>query len=331
MLEMVLGLPGQMAEAARIARRAKLGPRARFENVVVAGMGGSGIGGKLASSLLLNESPVPVLLYQDYDLPAAVTERTLLFVVSYSGNTEETLSAFRQAQKRRCKVVVITSGGKLGVAAGRAGCPVITVPGGMPPRAALGYLFVPLLASLERLGVCPSHGRGMAEALRLTRAKRAVWHRRARTIARRLAGRLPVVYSTSRLLDAVADRWRCQLNENAGVMCHTNVLPEQNHNEIVGMGRPEFLARRSVVLALLDKETNPRNRLRLDAVLKIAGSSYQSAMRVESEGRSMLARVLSLVMLGDLVSVELALLLKKDPMEIKRIDALKRVMSGAGA
>jgi glucose/mannose-6-phosphate isomerase len=201
----------------------------------------------------------------------------------------------------------------------------------MPPRAALGYVFVPLLMSLERLGVCPSHGKGMAEALRLTTAKRTAWHRRARTIARRLAGRLPVVYSTSRLLDAVADRWRCQLNENAGVMCHTNVLSEQNHNEIVGMGRPEFLARRNVVLALLDKETNPRNRFRLDAVLKIAASSYQSAMRIESEGRSRLARVFSLVMLGDLVSVELALLLRKDPMEIKRIDALKRVMSGAGA
>ncbi|MEI8190550.1 MAG: SIS domain-containing protein [candidate division NC10 bacterium] len=150
---------------------------------------------------------------------------------------------------------------------------------------------------------------------------------RARTIAKHLAGRLPIVYSTSRMLDAVADRWRCQLNENAGVLCHTNSFPEHNHNEIVGMGHPENPGRDVVVVALLDRETRPRTRYRLESVLDITEQAYHLAMRLESEGRSRLARVFSLIMLGDLVSVELARLLGKDAMEIDRIDELKRRMA----
>jgi glucose/mannose-6-phosphate isomerase len=141
-----------------------------------------------------------------------------------------------------------------------------------------------------------------------------------------MAGRLPMVYSTSRLLDAVADRWRCQLNENSGVLCHTSVLPEHNHNEIVGMGGPKHPGRHNVVIALLDRETHPRTRFRLESVLGIAAQSYDLAMCIESDGTSRLARVFSLVMLGDLVSVELARRLGKDAMEIDRISRLKELM-----
>jgi glucose/mannose-6-phosphate isomerase len=327
MLGLVMSLPDQIAAGAKAAGAARIGRAAQFGAVAVAGMGGSGISAKIVQGLLFDESPAPLYVCNDYDIPAAVSAKTLFVAVSYSGDTEETLSAYEQARRRGCRVVAITQGGELGRRAARHGYPVAPVPGGMPPRAALGHLFSTLLVSLERLGVCEGQQRGLEEAVRLMRSRRKPWLVRARTIAKHLAGRLPVVYSTSRMLDAVADRWRCQLNENAGVLCHTSSFPEHNHNEIVGMGRPEHPGRQNVVIAMLDRETHPRTRFRLESVLDIAGQSYELAMRIESEGRSRVARIFSLIMLGDFVSVELARLEGKDAMEIKRIDELKRRMA----
>jgi glucose/mannose-6-phosphate isomerase len=346
MLALAMSLPDQIERGARAARSQKLEARCQksevrilrtanrkletdpsFDAVAVAGMGGSGISARIVHGLLLDKLGVPFFVCNDYDIPAAVSSKTLFLAVSYSGNTEETLSSYAQAQARGCTIVAITSGGELGRLAAKAGYPVVPVPGGMPPRAALGYLFSTLLVILERLGVCESRQRGLEEAVRLMRARRKSWLGRARTIAKHLGGRLPIVYSTSRVLDAVADRWRCQLNENAGVLCHTNSFPEHNHNEIVGMGRPKHPGRNVVVIALLDRETRARTRYRLESVLDITKQAYYLAMRLESEGRSRLARVFSLIMLGDLVSVELARLRGKDAMEIDRIDELKRRMA----
>ena len=327
MLDLAMSLPEQIEQAARTSCRAKIGRAVRFDAVAVAGMGGSGIGARIVQGLLVDECRVPVSVCSDYDIPAAVSARTLFVAVSYSGNTEETLSAYTQARKRGSRIIAVTSGGELEQSAARAGYPIIAVPAGMPPRAALGHLFTTLLVSLERLGVCESHQRGLEEAVRLMRSKRTSWLARARTIAKQIDGRLPIVYSTSRMLDAVADRWRCQFNENAGVLCHTNSFPEQNHNEIVGLGRPKHPGRNVVVAALLDRETHSRTRYRLESVLDIVEAGYYLAMRIESEGRSRLARVFSLVMLGDLISVELARLAGKDAMEISRIDELKRQMA----
>jgi glucose/mannose-6-phosphate isomerase len=327
MLQLVMSLPDQIAAGAKAACAARIGRAGGFDSVAVAGMGGSGIGARIVQGLLLDECPVPLYVCNDYDITAAVSAKTLFVAVSYSGNTEETLSAYAQARKRGCRIITITSGGELGRSAVEAGYPVVPVPAGMPPRAALGYLFSTLLVCLERLGVCESHQRGLEEATRLMRTRRDSWLVKARTIAKHLAGRLPIVYSTSRMLDAVADRWRCQINENAGVLCHTNSFPEHNHNEIVGMGRPKHPGRNVVVIALLDRETHARTRYRLESVLDITEQAYYAAMRQESEGRSRLARLFSLVMLGDLVSVELARLAGKDAMEIRRIDELKRRMA----
>jgi glucose/mannose-6-phosphate isomerase len=327
MLALALSLPEQIEQAVRTSCRARIGRAGRFDAVAVAGMGGSGIGARIVQGLLLDESRVPVHVCNDYDIPAAVSAKTLFVAVSYSGNTEETLSAYAQARKRGCRIIAITSGGELGRSAAEAGCPVIAVPAGMPPRAALGHLFSTLLVCLERLNVCESHQRGLEEAVRLMRGRRKSWLVRAGTIAKHIDGRMPIVYSTSRILDAVADRWRCQLNENAGVLCHTSSFPEHNHNEIVGLGRPRHPGRNVVVIALLDRETHPRTRYRLESVLDITEKAYYLAIRLESEGRSRLARAFSLVMLGDLVSVELARLEGKDAMEIKRIDELKRRMA----
>jgi glucose/mannose-6-phosphate isomerase len=323
MLDLVMSLPDQLVSGAKAACAARIGRAGRFGAIAVAGMGGSGISGRLAQGLLSDKLAMPLHVCNDYDIPAAVSAKTLFVAVSHSGDTEETLSAFAQARRRGCRIIAVTYGGELSRRAAKYGYPVLPVPGGMPPRAALGYLFSTLLVTLERLGVCGSQQHGLEEAARLMRQRADRWHARARTLARHLSGRLPLVYSTSRLLDAVADRWRCQINENAGVMCHSSLFPEHNHNEIVGMGRPEFLARRNVVIGLLDNETHARTRFRLESVMEICDRSYQLAMKVESEGRSRIARIFSLVMLGDLVSVELARLARKDAMEIDRIGELK--------
>lgn len=329
MLDLVLGLPGQLEEGARLAGKVALGRPARFDRVVIAGMGGSGIGGNLCRGLLQDESEVPLLLCQDYDLPKTVTASSLFLAISYSGNTEETLSAFGHARRRGCRIIAVTTGGELGRQALLDGNPVVALPPGMPPRAALGYLFSAQLVLLARMGIGAEPRRKIAETARFLKRRTRAWRRKAKLVARQLAGRLPLVYSTSRLLDAVADRWRCQFNENAGVMCHTSQFSEHNHNEIVGMGNPGYLARRSVVVALLGPETHTRNRMRLGYMLKIARAGYAGALQLESQGKSRLAHMLSLVMLGDLVSVELAGLVGKDPMEIKRIDMLKRLMTGS--
>lgn len=327
MLELVMSLPDQLIAGAKAACAAQVGRAGRFDAVAVAGMGGSGIGARIAQGLLLDKAQTPVYVCNDYQIPSAVSAKTLFLTVSYSGNTEETISAYAQARRRGCRVVAITSGGELDRLASRHAYPVIPVPAGMPPRAALGYLFSTLLVTLERFGVCESQQRGLEEAVRLMRARRKTWLVRGGTIARHLGERLPVVYSTSRMLDAVADRWRCQFNENAGVLCHTNYFPEHNHNEIMGMGSPEHPGRNVVVMALLDRETHPRTRFRLESVLDITKRAYYLAMQLESEGKSRLARIFSLVMLGDLVSVELARLRGEDAMEINRIDELKRRMA----
>ena len=329
MLDLVLGLPEQIAEAEVSARRVRLGRRRKYTNVVVAGMGGSAISGDIARTLLAETNPVPVFVCRRYDVPALVTDRTLFVGISYSGDTEETLSAIRHARSRGCDMVFVTTGGRLGRMAGRMRIPVITVPAGLQPRAALGHLCTSLLVVLERLGICRPLGRALNEAVTLMVGRREAWLRQAGGIARRLDGNLPMIYGTAPLLEAVLDRWRCQLNENSEVMCHTSMLSEHNHNEVVGMGQPGWLGRRSVIVALHDRSSPQQNRTRLAHVLDITRGAYREAIHVESEGRSPLARVFSLIMIGDLVSVELAALRGVEAMPVERIAELKRRMAAA--
>jgi glucose/mannose-6-phosphate isomerase len=328
MLDLVLGLPEQIAEAEVSARRVALGRRRSYSNVVVAGMGGSAISGDICRTVLADVDPIPVFVCRRYDVPALVTDKTLFVGISYSGNTEETLSAIRHARRRGCDMVFITTGGKLGRMARRMAVPAVRVPSGLQPRAALGHLCTSLLVVLERLGICGPVGSALNEAVTLMVDRREAWLRHAGEIARKLEDNLPMVYGTAPLLEAVLDRWRCQLNENAEVMCHTSMLSEHNHNEVVGMGQPGWLARRSVIVALHDSSSPEQNRTRLAQVLDITRGSYREAIHVESEGRSSLARVFSLTMIGDLVSVELAALRGVDAMPVERIVELKRRMAG---
>ena len=295
-------------------------------SLVITGMGGSAISGALLAGVAADKSLLPVLCSRDYDLPAAVGRQSLVIAISYSGNTEETLSAFNVARNRGCRLAVITSGGQLAAEAGRARVPVVIVPTGLPPRAALGFLFGSLLALARSARVLRLTRKDVVTASTLLAARYEAWRRKARKLARALGDDLPLVYATSRLSEPVAERWRCQVNENAKLHCHSSVLPEHNHNEIVGMGAPGA-TRSSHLFALVDNSTHPRTRLRLKHLLGIVRGTCRAATILPAEGETRLEQALSLVMLGDLLSVELTSARNVDPLPVTRIDELKRRMA----
>lgn len=326
MLELIRTLPEQLARAAELGRAPHPLRKRSFDSLVIAGMGGSGFGGELVRTVLAQESVLPVTVLRDYRLPFGVGGRTLLFVSSYSGNTEEALAVYQAGQRLNADIICLTSGGILTERARRDGVPVLLVPAGLPPRAAVGYMSVPILVLLSRMGIVRSFQPDITETRHLIEQRFAVWQRRARRLARALLNRFPVVYSTARLLDTAAYRWRCQLNENAKVFCHHGELPEASHNEIMGFGAPDFLNRRIFLIGLVDRTTHPRTILRLRALVKLTGEFCAGFKLVKTEGASALARLFSAVVLGDLVSVALARERGVDPMGIPRIDHLKALL-----
>ncbi|TMK48453.1 MAG: SIS domain-containing protein, partial [Actinobacteria bacterium] len=244
-LRAVEALPEQLGEAIGLARAVDdLPPAEGLKAIAVLGMGGSGISGELCRSVLAPVAPVPVVTIRNYDLPAWVGPDTLVFAVSYSGDTEETLCAFRQAAARGARIVAVTTGGALAEEAAAGGYPVILVPGGLMPRAALGYVGMPPLVVCGRLGLTPGLDAALDEAVEVTARRAAECHRSvpaasnpAKALAVRLAGYLPLVWGSDGIAGAAAYRLKCQLNENAKVLAGWATFPELNHNEVVGLYR----------------------------------------------------------------------------------------------
>ncbi len=323
MRQMVFGFPEQLLRAWTIGMQCHFNfkRKAGFDNVVIAGMGGSAIGGDVVRTVLGEETTLPVLVWRDYQLPPGVNRKTLVFVSSCSGNTEEALSAYEETKRCSGQVVVITSGGKLAAMAQGDRIPLVLVPGGMPPRASIGFMSVPMLAVLYHLGLCRSYEADVHEASRLIERRRQYWWREAKRSARFLFNRWPIIYSLSRLLDVAAYRWQCQFNENAKVLAHWGCLPEASHNEIMGFGSAATPA--PVLFGLVDRSTHPRTILRWRQMLKLIRGAYTRARLVRSEGRLPLARLLGIIVVGDLISVALAEQRGVDPIAILKIEQLK--------
>ncbi len=336
MLGRVEGFEDQCREAIEIGRNAPLPPKSTFRNIVMAGMGGSAIGGDLLRTCFGGDFRQPWTVSRDYDLPGWVGKETLLLAASYSGNTEETLQAFEAGLSRGATVVCLTSGGELEKRARERDLPVVRIPGGLPPRAALGYSFFPLAVVLGRLGLASVADAALTEALgAIGRCReesgnsRPEADNRAKTLARSLRGYLPLIYSGNGLLSSVALRWKGQLNENAKQLAYTNVFPEVNHNEIEGweaIGEP---GRRIHLILLRDTEDSPRIRLRMDVTAEIIGDRAGRITELWSTGEGRMARMFSLVCLGDFVSVYLALLSGVDPTPVENITRLKKVLAGS--
>jgi glucose/mannose-6-phosphate isomerase len=330
MLDRIKELPAQVWEAWEAVRAFRLPADYRdIDNVIILGMGGSAIGGDLVRSLVQGESRVPVLVHRDYGLPHFVGDRSLVIVSSYSGNTEETLSGFEAALRSGAKKVAVTTGGKVKELAEANGVPVFTINYKAQPRAALGYSFLPTLGVLEKLGLLWDKNEDVDETVRVLklyveRLSETVpaAQNPAKQLARRLAGRLPVIYGAGFTAE-VAHRWKTQINENAKAWAFYEVFPELNHNATVGFPMPPEVAHGLEVLFLRSPLQNRRVLLRMEVTAELldrAGVSHES---IDSEGESALAQMMSLIMLGDFTSYYLAILYEQDPSPVKVIDYLK--------
>lgn len=298
------------------------------DHVVLVGMGGSAISGDLLSALIREKAAVPVTVNRSYDLPGFVGERTLVIGSSYSGHTEETVSAFQEGIARGATCYGVTSGGHLQHICEQEGLGFHRLPEGYPPRAALGYSLAAVLKIVEEAGIYRVPDRAWEESTRvleeMTEELSDLSGNRAMEIARALRNRLPIVYSGSTLTEPVNVRWRCQLQENAETLAYGNAYPEFNHNEIMGWADSDWLLPRLAVITLRDGADHPRVQKRIEILGELLGDRAGYWVELESRGEHPLTRILSLIHLGDWVSLYLAVLNGTDPSTVSLIDELKR-------
>jgi glucose/mannose-6-phosphate isomerase len=299
--------------------------------IIVAGMGGSAVGGRLAAGALGSRLRRPLLVRDGYALPGWAGPETMVLCSSYSGTTEETLAAYDDAAARGAPRIVVTTGGPLAERARRDGVPVIPVPGGFQPRAAVGYSLVSALEAAALCGAAPSlrdeveAAASLAETLAMQWGPDAPEDNEAKALARRLDGTVPVV-AGAELAAPAAYRWKCQINENAGQPAFASALPEMDHNEAVGWPAAGGFGRFSAVF-LEDPGNHPRNRLRSELTAEQAAAGAVVVERVTARGETPTERLVSLVLLGDLVSLYLAVLRGEDPASIPPIDELKAALA----
>jgi glucose/mannose-6-phosphate isomerase len=321
-------------EAAKTAQKLSL-QYSKPDNVIVAGMGGSAIGGELLKDWARDKAQVPIEVSRAYSLPVYANEKSLVVIVSYSGETEESLSAFLDAAKRKCMIFCVSSGGSLLEFAEKLKLPYLRVPSGMPPRAALPYLFVPLLKSLEKMKMVPSFSEDLSEAIPLlarigskNAPQKPVKESFAKRLASEINGTVPVVYGFG-VYRSVAQRFKQQFNENSKVPSKWEFFSELNHNEIVGWEHAEKLARCFSTIFIRDKnEPNEiRNRIETTKSLMPPDSNM---FEVWSQGKSALAKMLSTICIGDFTSVYLAILRGVDPTPVSTIALLKEKVKKVG-
>jgi glucose/mannose-6-phosphate isomerase len=328
MLERIKDLPKQVRDAWTIARAAQLPPaHGDVRNITVVGMGGSAIGGDLAAALLAGELKVPMNVHRDYGLPAYVGRDSLVIASSYSGNTEESLSSFEEAQRRGARVLVLTTGGKIAELARAAKYPVITFSYPAQPRAALGYSLGLVLGALTRLGFVRDLSSDVDAALADVAKLEERVHEGARTndakkLAIELYGRIIFAYGGG-VLGVMARRVKGQWNENAKNWGAFDVLPELNHNGVVGFPHPDIARDALTVLLLRSDRDNPRHKLRFDVTRELLDRASVPHKTLQFSGANMLSEVLQLTLFTDYVSFYVALLNGVDPSPVKSIDYLK--------
>ncbi len=328
------GLPEQFE--AGLDRTISLPPKYKreYRNILITGLGGSAIGGDILRTYAQNRVNIPVLVNRDYDVPAFIGGDSLVLAASYSGNTEETLSAYRHARQRGAAVITVTSGGQLADLAYSDAAAVVTIPGGLSPRAATGHLFTPLALILEELGIINGVRDDLREVIQVLRLMRqeinpgvGMEHNRARQIARLLKGRLPIIWGSSGRSEIAALRWKTQINENAKCPVFCNTFPELNHNEIVGFEVPAEILAHTAVVILRDPSDHQRVQRRMNISKQIIQEKVAEVLEVDSQGQGFLAKFYSLAYMGDYVSFYLAEEYGINPTPVEIIDFLKNELS----
>lgn len=334
MLRLTCEFPNQCRRALEISKGFE-----RFEfkpaNVILTGLGGSAAGGDFVRELFFAQSSIPFLVNRDYTLPAFAGPNTLVIVSSYSGNTEETLSAYEDAERRGCRLIAVTSGGAIAERAKADGVPLITIPGGQPPRTALGYMFVPVVWACEALDLIPAQP--YRETFDLLDECVSIWGNQtsfdsnpAKQLALAIQGSVPILYGLGGWQFAVANRWKGQINENSKNMCFANAFPELNHNEILGWVRAnaQNVDRWSVVL-LGDGHESAKIKARARVTSQLIADRSEIS-EATARGMGLMQKMLSLVLLGDFVSLYLAALNEIDPENIDWINLLKSELAKVG-
>ena len=328
MLDRIKDLPKQVRDAWTIARAAQLPPaHGDVRNITLVGMGGSAIGGDFAASLLADELKIPMSIHRDYGLPAYVGRDSLVIASSYSGNTEESLSAFELAQKRGAKILVLTTGGKIADLARAANYPMVTFSYKAQPRAALGYSLGLVLGCLVKMGFVRDLGSDIDAALAdLAKIEERVHEGARSNDAKRMAielyGRIIFAYGAG-VMGVMARRVKGQWNENAKNWSAFDVMSELNHNAVVGFPHPPIAREALTVLLLRSDRDNPRHKIRFDVTAELLDRAGVAHKTLRFSGQSMLSEVLQMVMFTDYVTFYLALLNGADPSEVKSIDFLK--------
>ena len=336
MLDLLLDFPQQCRNAAAIAANARMDFQKRdFNKIVFSGLGGSAIGGDVVRSYLYFEAKIPILVLREYQLSGYVDSLTLVFAASYSGNTEETLSAYQEAKEKGATIIAVSSGGKLKESAQKDGFTFVEIPKGLPPRCALGYLSILPLCLLSRLGLAKDVGpyvnkmAQVLEDLKNNNLNPRIGQKDniAKYIAAKIVNKIPVIYAPSVHFDVCATRFRGQIAENSKALASSHVFPEMNHNEIVGWQNTKKLFKNLIVIMLRDKDAHPRVNKRMDITKDILKKEGISVLEIHSRGEDLLSRMFSLIYIGDFISYYLAILYGIDPAPVDRVTYLKNELA----
>lgn len=317
MNEIIKKYPDMCLEALEITNSLTI-PDYQFDKIIVSGMGGSAISGDLLKDSLRYEIKVPIEVCREYHIPEYADEKTVVFCVSYSGNTEETLSQFVDCIEKKCKIIGITSDGKLKEWCDKFNLPCVIIPNGYQPRSALPYLFVSILVCLKKLGLINKE----KEINETIETLRKIKTGKIKRIALSLKKSIPVIYGSDEFA-SVAKRIKTQFNENSKNPAKYDVLPELDHNEIVGYEKNK-LNKNSVIILLRDKDEPKETKIRIDITKKNMRNKVKKIIELWSEGKSKIAKMMSLIFIGDYLSYELAVLNRVDPTETKSIVSIKK-------
>jgi len=307
-------------------------------NIIIAGMGGSAIGGELLKDWAKNKIHIPIEINRDYHLPIYANKKTLVLITSYTGDTEETLSALLDAIKNKCMIYCITSGGMLIEIAKKLNIPYLQVPAGMPPRAALPYMLMPLLIFLEKTELLTTGvAKELNEALPIIEKiekqnaiETPIKQSLTKTLAINIENHITAIYGFG-IYSGIARRFKQQINENAKMMAKWDNLPELDHNEIVGYEKTENKTiEHFATIFIRDKDEPAEIRSRIEITKKLMTTAGTKIYEVWSQGESDLAKMLSVIAVADFLSNYLAILRGVDPTPVQTIDKLKESLKKNG-
>lgn len=314
----------QLKKAKEIAEKAVISPAQNIQNIIITGLGGSGIGGTIVSELINNSCPIPMIVNKDYFLPSFANSNTLLIVSSYSGNTEETLQVMNEAIAKKVHIVCVTSGGKVLELAKQHQYEFIEIPGGNPPRSCIGYSLVQLIKILIAKGFAPATLMNDLDAsIQLLNDEKGNIKVNAMTIAKKLSGQIAVLYSLGSC-EGVSVRFRQQINENSKALCWHHVFPEMNHNELVGWTE---VNKHLTVVTFHTSFDYARTKKRYEVCKPIFEKYAKEVIDISAKGSSKLEQFFYLINIGDWISCYIADIKDIDPVEVNVIDHLKKELS----